>query len=537
MRASVESVIRSVERDYSPIHWILKPELDLALKLANQIDNQETLDSKLVHECRMILASIRKQVPGLPAVKPEGGQGVSKRTPANPDLRHKANLKNCPPLYSTKPDPSRPNRLDQMRMVYSLMGLKMIPWNEHVMSVITEMEHSPTPDQPDRMVPYYRFVVVVVPRQTGKTEGIGAPLVFERMLLWPGDEQHMLWCAQNLPDTLEVFRNKIIPRLTRSKTIRDKAKFKIQASSMSLAKIESKTTGSTVRLISTSSSAGHGATPGLAIIDEAWVKKAREREHALRPAQRSLDDAQLIIMSTAGDSESDYLRSLVDMGRKRADPSSNYNGRMAFFEWGADPQDNPHSVETWKKACPALGHFQKIQVLKEEHDDADESGNLDSFRRSALNQWVDGIREPVIPSEIFEALISKTAKPKGSLFIAVDAPSDRSSAIVMASDGESIEVVNKDLKTSWLSKYLRELWEQNHDVQEIVSLRGSPVQSTLERLKTNHGVAVTLLSALEHQQACGLFYDACMEESVMLRAINIHHLREALAIAEKRELG
>ena len=65
----------------------------------------------------------------------------------------------------------------------------------------------------------------------------------------------------------------------------------------------------------------HGSTPHLVMIDEAWAFDAARGEDliaAINPAQITLRDRQLWIVSSQGDAASAFLDSYIDLGRASA---------------------------------------------------------------------------------------------------------------------------------------------------------------------------------------------------------------------------
>jgi hypothetical protein len=99
----------------------------------------------------------------------------------------------------------------------------------------------------------------------------------------------------------------------------------------------------------------HGETPHLVMIDEGWAFDAAQGEDlmgAIRPAQITLPDRQLWIVSTRGSLDSTFLDAWIDAGRLATkDPGA----AVAFFEWSAREGADPYDPRTWE-FHPALGH-------------------------------------------------------------------------------------------------------------------------------------------------------------------------------------
>ena len=65
----------------------------------------------------------------------------------------------------------------------------------------------------------------------------------------------------------------------------------------------------------------HGYSLDLAIVDEAWALKDYRVPGAITPTQIARPDPQLWVVSTAGTSDSLWLRELVEAGRAGDEPS------------------------------------------------------------------------------------------------------------------------------------------------------------------------------------------------------------------------
>ena len=114
-------------------------------------------------------------------------------------------------------------------------------------------------------------------------------------------------------------------------------------------------TGSLIRLLSTATTSGHSKTLHQAVLDEIWHDIDDRREQGLRPAMITVDDAQLLVCSTAGTHLSVVLNRKVQSGREAVLADT---GRgVAYFEWSApegwDPCDEASYVTFMPALCPA----------------------------------------------------------------------------------------------------------------------------------------------------------------------------------------
>ena len=115
------------------------------------------------------------------------------------------------PVFATPLTPGRSNLLDVARRLGRLVGIDTLhPWQERAIALATEYEE----ETAEGIIPYYKFVVVSVPRQTGKTEILEFLLFLLRFMGYMADNPPlMIYCAQTQGDAKRVVSTKIWPRL------------------------------------------------------------------------------------------------------------------------------------------------------------------------------------------------------------------------------------------------------------------------------------------------------------------------------------
>ena len=286
----------------------------------------------------------------------------------------RANRLNCPARWATPRNPNRLSRIDEYVHLAGIMGYELLDWQYDFLEVFSEVHTDGTP--------YYRTGVLLVPRQQGKTEVVGGLVAVHRVLYWDPQPQHVIWSAQSLVDAVAVFEDKIRDRLTRDVRFAKAAGWRFTLGNLGSARVRSDTKGSSIRLVSSGKSAGHGSSPGLVIVDEAWSEQNTSREQALRYAQRAQLDSQFLIISTAGDASSVYLQGVVDAGRARVE--AGFTGRSMYSEWSADPEADPGLVETWRSCTPSLGWYVSEETMAQEFEDARDTGTMNNFRRGGV---------------------------------------------------------------------------------------------------------------------------------------------------------
>jgi phage terminase large subunit-like protein len=239
-----------------------------------------------------------------------------------------------------------------------------MPWQHGTNSVATELG----PD--GRFV--YRQVVLEVMRQQGKTVDLLA-MMLARGLRRPGTQ--IAYTAQTRLDARHRLLDVWWPLIERSKLRRFIEPRKGSGSEAYLF-----SNGSMLSLVSGTQTSGHGDSLDLGVIDEAWAQRDDHIEQAMRPAMMTRD-AQLWIVSAAGDETSEYFRGKVEDGRARAEMGVTENG--CYIGYSAADDADPADPAVWRGCMPALG-----ATVSEETVMADfELMDLAEFRRAYLCQW------------------------------------------------------------------------------------------------------------------------------------------------------
>jgi phage terminase large subunit-like protein len=236
----------------------------------------------------------------------------------------------------------------------------------------------------------YREVLVSVPRQSGKSS-LALALLVSVMLETPGAS--LLYGAQSRQAARERLLNSWWPRLSTS-PLKERARLFRGFGNESLS-----IDGSSLQLLSSSPTSGHGETVTACVVDEAWAHQDSRVEQAVRPAMLTKRDAQLWAMSTAGDATSVWWKEKTEAGRAAVD--AGLNRGVAYFEWGADPDADPGLESTWTSAMPALGHLVDVDTVRTDFQAMAPA----EFARAMLNVWPDPAGEgwQVISRDVWTA--------------------------------------------------------------------------------------------------------------------------------------
>jgi len=417
------------------------------------------------------------------------------------------------PRYATARNPSRKTRGAELAAIAARLGTPLMEWQRLIADVGLEVLD-------DGITPAYREIVVTVPRQSGKTALVLA-WELHRALAW-GSPQAIAYTAQTGFDARRKLMDDQVPALQNS-TLAPSIRRIYTANGNESIIFRN---GSRIQVLPSTPTAGHGKTISLAVIDEAFADYEGIREAALLPAMATKKDGQILIVSTAGTSESMFLRRKVDAGRQ-AIKDGLING-VAYFEWSADPDDDPFDPTTWAKCMPALNQTIDSSTI----DHALATMTLTDFRRSYLNTWTNQ-DDRLIPEKVWYSCNSAKVAPAGRLSFGLDVSLDRSCAsIVVADEQGRIEVIDSRPGVAWISQRCLELsrrWKA-----PIVVDGYSPAGALVEPLQ-NLQVNVVKYRTQDVVSACNLFYDAILDRSVKVKTSSV--LDDAILNAKKRPLG
>lgn len=317
------------------------------------------------------------------------------------------------PLHSPAPLPGAPNELAAIEKVARAVGKPLLPWQRWQFRVLTEK----FADDPRR----YRFpeFTVTVPRQSSKTTGTNI-LLLTRALLY--SERKAFYTAQTGKDAAERFGD-LAEMATRSPLARGlKWRKAIGSQRLTVAK-----TGSVIAPFAPTPNSLHGYSPNDVALDEIFSLDAvggNDLMGAIKPAQQTKADRQLIMLSTAGHAGSVFLRERVDIGRVAVE---NPHSRIGYLEWAFPPDADAFDTKTWVHH-PALGHLVTMQDLIE----LCESTPRGEWIRAFGNNWVENF-EPLFDMARWGELAAELPKPKMSeVVLGFSQASDRTRAAVVA---------------------------------------------------------------------------------------------------------
>lgn len=415
-----------------------------------------------------------------------------------------------------------------------------MPWQQHVFDVAFEL------DEDGRL--FYGEVDNLAPRQQGKT-AVTAPVAVHRLtaLARSLGPQRLTYTAQTRAGARKKLERDFAEMLRASRSFKEIVNPKARPSKATEWKIALNNGSEHIRIgrsywqIDAPSRTGtHGDTLDVGMIDEAFAHQSDDVEQAMKPAQSTRTSPQLWIYSTAGDAKSYYLWRKVLAGRQAV--TKGEHGRVAYFEWSADDDDDPGDPVTWRRAMPALGFTVREEFVRAEWERAQRKGpeGVAMFRRAYLNQWPeipvldDAAHARVFPPGVWEAVNEATVEPPSSgLVFSVDVNSERTrSAIAVGSPGGSCALVAERSGVGWVIDELAGMAARTGAPVALVS-RG-PAGSLVADLE-RAGVTVLPVPPTDLATASGWLFDAVVDRRIVVQRDAT--LDAAVASAVKRPAG
>lgn len=403
-----------------------------------------------------------------------------------------------PPRYGTQRDPSRPTRGPEVEAASLLISRKaFLPWQRHVIDVAHELD-------PDTGLLWYETVVLVVPRQQGKSTALEAVLTAAALRR---EDVDVIYAAQDRQMSKRRLIDELADkRLARRPEIQGLYRVRRSNGSESIRWAN----GSAISTVANTDEAGHGLTLDLACLDEAFAHDDLTMITALEPTTITRPDPQVWIVSTVGDGTDGLLLHYQDIGQTAlSDPST----RVAYFEWSADDDDDRDDPAVWARVMPALGHTIDPSRVATRRA----SLTPDVFDRSYLCRRPHVGMSAKLPRDAWDAGRGEIHELEAPLVAAVDVNADRDATTiaVAGSVGDRVGVLVDTVPSVGGAAVdaIAQLVHERGPVA-VVADRRAGAGSLIDRLQLR-GLPVDELKAPQLVTYCGSFYDAVTEGNLV----------------------
>jgi hypothetical protein len=420
------------------------------------------------------------------------------------------------PRYCTPRNPERRTLGGELLEVIRMLGFEPLPWQGLVADIALEI------DEHGDLV--YREIVLIVPRQSGKTVLLLALRVWRALngaRHW-GRRQSTIYTAQTRNDAVKKFLDVELPILKESPFGPHYKERRARG-----AEGLSWRNGSRHDVEPTTKKAGHGKTVDQAEIDEAFAVPDSRLEDGVKPTMLTRRSPQIWIVSAVGDDSdetqpSEWLKGKVEAGRARCaviTETVDAGGEMptfvsAYFEWSADEGQDPGDPETWWGCMPALGITQPEKAVAADF----QTMPLATFKRAYLCIWPGARRHVRLIDDVVWAsprhlvdvrdeLQLEASQFVGPLVLAVDAsPGCETASLVVggrrADGAPQVEVVKRADGATWVADDVATFVKATRAT--VVMGSKSPAAAVLPDLAALH-IKVDLLSMEEVFRAAEAF--------------------------------
>lgn len=249
-----------------------------------------------------------------------------------------------------------------------------------------------------------------------------------------------------------------------------------------------------------------GNSVDLLVADEAQLLKKRDwAEVSPTLAARPHSHALMIGNPPQPGSVPEQFHSYREIALKAI--AADGDAPIAWFEWSADPEDDPADPLTWAKAHPGLGYSIPYSEFKNQHELSD---SLADFQLSFLGMWDAGAAgDLVIPMDIWRRQID-TSTPFADTGICVGIDIDylgKHATVSISGQLQTgdyrVSVYRSGEGTDWIVPTVEELVEQTK-VTSVVADSKSRVADMKNEFE-NADIRLTLTDYPQLIAACDLF--------------------------------
>lgn len=434
---------------------------------------------------------------------------------------------NCAkPLYATSRNTALLSEGEQVGIVARALGTPLIPWQQLVADVAGER-------RPDGSYEY-QVVVVTVPRQCGKTTLLRA-VGTQRCLV---NGRDFFYTAQTGKDARERWYD-LVKILRTNEAFKGRVKESLRGGSEQV----TFPGGGSFRVFAPTVESLHGYTPPTVCIDEAFSLSGMAGEllmGAIGPAQFTIMDRQIWIVSTAGTAESAFLHDWIDRGMEGAP-------RVACFAWGATDDQDPFDLADIAAFHPGVGNRLngKLLTAADVLAEADRNSRAEYERAFANRRTVT--LSHLVPAEAWRALAPRDDAGRPVLeppaadqrpVLAYDVSHDRQAGSIVASwmtpaGVPAVKVVRAQPGTGWMVAALADLAAKLNPAAIVVAGNG-PVLEVSQHVQ-RHGKLqhrLRVLTEREFATACGGFLTA-IDEAALAHDDDDHLLRSVVGLVTR----
>lgn len=455
----------------------------------------------------------------------------------------------CTPRFATPRDERFPTLGPEIGLIARRLGRELMPWQQEAADVAGEYD-------PDTGSLRYDETDITVPRQSGKTTLVLAKKVHRLTVLARRyGPQRSTYIAQTRLKARGKLERDFAEMLRASRSFREVANAKARPQKGTEWRLSLNNgaehiqfgRGNFLQIDAPSRTGGHGDTLDDGTIDEAFAQEDDTVEGGMRPSMATRRNAQLWVISTAGDARSKYLWRKVLAGRAACE--SGNHGSICYVEFSAPDEADPADPATWHGCMPALGLTISEQFIRSEWERAQRKGSegINTFRRAYLNQWPDvpllDELEAVAFTDAWDSCADPTSEVAGVPMLAVTMTPDNRTVSLLAAGRRRDGLVHVEVVAHGPVDGLyegRSFVARVADVAarhgaEVVLHPGHAVASLLPDLMAT-SVRLRTIDTAEYVATCGTVYRLVMDGRLRYRPPQ-PELAEAVSRASRKFTG
>lgn len=449
-----------------------------------------------------------------------------------------------PPRIGTPRHEERDSLGPFVQHVGSMMGLQFHEWQTHLSDVGCELVPRETKHEGQSALKFACIDVgALVGRQSGKSAWCVAriaaqcllpsyPNVAEMVGLPAFVPQHAAYTAQARMNAVDKWREHVAI-MESCPAINEQIWNTIRSNGHECVHFKN---GSTYKPITPNRQGARGFTLDLCIVDEAlthpgWLLAVLRPMLAQRNSATGCIGAQFVVISNAGDEDSEMLNRLQDLGIESVQRG---DGKRVWLEWSITAEDDVFDESVWARTMPTLNQPNGIEIefLRGEAETLQE----DQFAREYLCRRSVATRNQIISTELWQELYRDDVHCSGDLTLGLDVRMDRMGASLVACGPVDhylpIEIVECRQGLEWILERTIEVARRWNAV--VVLDAGGPAANLIPSLDRGD-VSIELLQSPQVTAAAASFYDACMTKRIT--HLNDHRLNDAVAGASRRAVG
>lgn len=429
-----------------------------------------------------------------------------------------------PPTFGTRRRPERPTYGAHAAAVARRLGTPYLPAQQNIADVALEYD-------PESGLFFYSTVIIILPRQSGKTVVIILSLTVMRGIMWP--RQAIAFTAQDRNHARAKFEEDFVTKLDDAPGFTKGSDYSVRLANGS-ERIRFKN-GSYIYVSATGPQSGHSKTLNMAAVDEIWWHQTTDIDAGFRvpmiTKRTEVPGAQMLLASAAGEEDrSVYMHRQRERGRAAVEADS--GSGIAYFEYCCPEGLDPLEPANWWQWMPALGHTVR------EKDIADELGGME------IDDWLrayGGIDKPgagsassKLPGAVWAGGIDPESRIDGLAVIGVAVTPDRSEAslcvVGFRGDGNvHVDHVKSASGTDWLSGDVAQMAANFPQIAGVAFDGGGPASSI------DFGDLAVPLALRSYGQACASLVDGVSQGRVFHRGQK--ELGDAVDRSHVKQLG